>query len=198
MFKTIKHVFNAKKYYNESLKYKVKNEQLKVENQLLWDNIFMTLSSLSKIDDKDISDMCNHLIAVVHEKRISDFNKVCVNSITKISDKFNLLTQLKSLHVSSFVDETKIDVNKFKTKEYKSYFLKLMDAADVNDNELLANFNALLFEEKVYIYGLKHAIKYCKDLKNKNKAMYLQLMDYYFTEDGLKDIQLEVLSSDRK
>lgn len=198
MFKTIKCIFNAKKYYYESLKYKVENEQLQTENQLLWDNIFMTLSSLSKIDDKDISNMCKYLIDVVHEKRISDFNRICVNSITKISDKFNLLTKLKSLHVSSFVDETKIDVNKFKTKEYKSYFLKLMDASDVNDDELLANFNSLLFEEKVYIYGLKHAIKYCKDLKNKNKAMYLQLMDYYFTEDGLKDIQLEVLSSDRK
>lgn len=107
-----------------------------------------------------------------HEKIIDHINKLFSNLANNLNYQ-----NCKNEYINIDID---IDIKRFKTKKYKSLF---EDFVWENPEYLLEDqekiYNELLEKDNIYYDAIKDSINYCKELKNKSKAYYKQLDEYF-------------------
>lgn len=105
-------------------------------------------------------------------KVLNDYEKI-IDCINKLSSNINYKTY----------ENKDIDIKKFKTKNYKSLFEHFIwENSDYSLEEQLKIYNELLEKDSIYYDAIKDSINYCKELKNKSKALYKQLNEYFLIE----------------
>lgn len=191
MLNSIKHVINGNKLYNclqcekktnkELMKYWhdlvetfISNAFFKVSPKTI--NFKNSLKERIFRNDEFISfanDFTEHLQAV-HTMNNS-LNEAC----DTLEDKIGIL----SLYTDDKVLHDNIDTSLFLTEEF---LLKFTEAEmnNVFDENLIHVFNKLINEEKIYVKGIYAAMEYCKNKKNKKKALYIQLYENLLTNKG--------------
>lgn len=191
MLNSIKHATNGNKLYNclqcekktnkELMKYWhvlvetfISNAFFKVSPKTI--NFKNSLKERIFRNDEFISfanDFTKHLQAV-HTMNNS-LNEAC----DTLEDKIGIL----SLYTDDKVLHDNIDTSLFLTEEF---LLKFTEAEmnNIFDENLIHVFNKLINEEKIYVKGIYAAMDYCKNKKNKNKAIYIQLYDNLLTDRG--------------
>lgn len=122
--------------------------------------------------------------AYMEEKRQ---NAILIENIEKLSSVKSIGELNDEFKINEYFA---IDKDLFVTNEYLLKFQKYESDNNCSEEQLLQIFNKLINYEKLYVKGLQSSIFYCKNLKTKNKAMYKQIHEYFFTESGRNEIKL--------
>ena len=195
MIMNLKDCINGPKYHQLLINEKHKNKKL-IE---LIQEIVEHVNNNPKKVVFDFNKYSNLLKNVVdYEKFITAFKSVInklydqvTNNEQIILDKNDkiLILEERLSHYEPSAKYKEVDSKHFLTRQYKYKFEECISSLSYTEKELVEIFNTLINEDSIYIKGLYSAIDYCKNLKNKKKAMYVQLQDYYLTDNGKQQLK---------
>lgn len=153
----------------------------KLKNMLQGNKLAKKLLELS-VEKSDLYRLILKMYNILSYNSNKSFDEQSVLKALKNGDYETIykdyLELVKSITPSTSEILAEIDETMFKTSTIKNEYKEIVDHCDIDTDEITV-FNSLLLKDMYYYNAYLDAIKYCKDLKNKNKAMYKQLEDYF-------------------